>query len=118
MSMAPVRPRQYAWRSPGVMRRRKFGRTGGFRATRRPPAAARSVAVSSGARVPAPKTRARRRPRRTLPDVTARVGHSGSANTKRLLPLLGRSSGVIAAQREALPPTPVPAATYWRPSTA
>ena len=42
----------------------------------------------------------------------------GSANTKMLLPLLGRSSGVIALQREALPPVPVPATTYWRPSTA
>ena len=44
--------------------------------------------------------------------------HSGSANTKMLLPLLGRSSGVIALQREALPPVPVPATTYCRPSTA
>ena len=35
-----------------------------------------------------------------------------------LLPLLGRSSGVIALQREALPPVPVPATTYCRPSTA
>ena len=34
-----------------------------------------------------------------------------------LLPLLGRSSGVIALQREALPPGPVPATTYCRPST-
>ena len=93
-------------------------RIGGFRVTRHPPTAAeehRRVVNSAG---PAPKTRAPRRLRRTLPDVTDRAGHSGSANTKRLLPLLGRSSGVIAAQREALPPTPVPAATYWRPSTA
>ena len=44
--------------------------------------------------------------------------HSGNANTKMLLPLLGRSSGVIALQRDALPPVPVPATTYCRPSTA
>ncbi len=46
------------------------------------------------------------------------AGHSGSAKTKMLLPLLGVSSGVIALQREALPPVPVPATTYCRPSTA
>ena len=46
------------------------------------------------------------------------TGSHGSANTKMLLPLLGRSSGVIALQREALPPVPVPATTYWRPAAA
>ncbi len=44
--------------------------------------------------------------------------YSGRAKTKRLLPLLGRSSGVMALQREAFPPVPVPATTYCRPSTA
>ena len=44
--------------------------------------------------------------------------HSGNANTKRLLPLLGVISGVIAVQRDALPPVPVPATTYCRPSTS
>ena len=43
---------------------------------------------------------------------------SGRAKTKRLFPLLGVSSGVMALQREALPPVPVPATTYCRPSTA
>ena len=46
------------------------------------------------------------------------MGRQGSAKMKMLLPSLGRSSGVIALQREALPPVPVPATTYWRPSTA
>ena len=40
----------------------------------------------------------------------------GSANTNRLLPTLGRSSGV--SRRLVPPPAPVLTATYWRPSTA
>ena len=61
----------------------------------------------------------RPRPTNALPHpVTGLSLRQGSAKTKMLLPLLGRSSGVIALQREALPPVPVPATTYWRPSTA
>ena len=41
--------------------------------------------------------------------------YSGSANTKRLLPELGRISGVRPMNLEALP---VLTATYCRPSTA
>ena len=44
------------------------------------------------------------------------LAYSGSANTNRLLPLLGWSSGV---RRRLIPaPEPVLTATYWRPSTA
>ena len=42
-----------------------------------------------------------------------RPAYSGRANTKRLLPTLGRSSGVRPERR-----APVLAATYCRPSTA
>ena len=45
------------------------------------------------------------------------AAHSGSANTNRLLPELGRSSGVSPDSRAA-DRFPVLAATYWRPSTA
>ena len=43
---------------------------------------------------------------------------SGSANTKRLFPALGRISGVSPMNPEAVPAVPVLTATYCRPSTA
>ena len=42
----------------------------------------------------------------------------GSANTNRLLPALGRSSGVRRMKPDAVPAEPVLTATYCRPSTA
>ena len=46
------------------------------------------------------------------------LGHSGRANTNRLFPALGRSSGVSGRNRFDVPEVPLLAATYWRPSTA
>ena len=43
---------------------------------------------------------------------------SGSANTKSVLPALGRSSGVRPTKPEAVAAEPVLTATYCRPSTA
>ena len=43
---------------------------------------------------------------------------SGKANTNKLLPMLGRSSGVSRANACELPDGPVLIATYCRPSTA
>ena len=48
---------------------------------------------------------------------TAARSAQGSAKTNRLLPELGRSSGV-SPDRRAADRLPVLAATYWRPSTA
>ena len=47
-------------------------------------------------------------------------GHyrSGSANTNRLLPALGRISGVRRINPDAVAALPVLTATYCRPSTA
>ena len=42
----------------------------------------------------------------------------GSANTNRLFPELGRSSGVNPMKWADVPPVPVLTATYCRPSTA
>ena len=42
----------------------------------------------------------------------------GSANTNRLFPALGRSSGVSPVKCDDVPPEPVLTATNWRPSTA
>ena len=44
--------------------------------------------------------------------------HSGSAKTNRLLPALGRISGVSRPNSDAVLAVPVPTATYCRPSTA
>ena len=41
-----------------------------------------------------------------------------SAKTNRLLPALGRSSGVRRVKPDAVPDVPVLTATYCRPSTA
>lgn len=46
------------------------------------------------------------------------VGHSGKPNTKMLLPLLGRSSGVRRMLSRELSDDPVLATTYCFPSTA
>ena len=43
---------------------------------------------------------------------------SGNANTNRLFPALGRSSGVSPVKCDDVPPEPVLTATNWRPSTA
>ena len=42
----------------------------------------------------------------------------GKPNTNRLLPTLGRSSGVRRVKPDAVPELPVLTATYCRPSTA
>ena len=46
------------------------------------------------------------------------ANHSGSANTKRVLPALGRSSGVRRLKAPDVSERPVLTATYWRPSWA
>ena len=52
-------------------------------------------------------------------EVAAGCGRAhGKPNTNRLLPALGRSSGVRPVKWADVPPEPVLTATYWRPSTA
>ena len=60
---------------------------------------------------------ARRRTCPRRPDANP-AGYSGSAKTNRLLPLLGRNSGVSRRKLGVVAALPVPTATYWRPPTA
>ena len=91
-------------------------------------ACSRASASETSATAPSPGSR--RRPRMTSRCIPLQVPaawtnrynplgiafYSGSANTNRLLPELGRSSGV--RRRFTPPPAPVLTATYWRPPTA
>ena len=106
-------------RRPGGRQHEKLERQldGGLRRRRRPLRLDGRRHVLVGQRLPVRHDVVLRTEHRHHP-VTGLSFRQGSAKTKMLLPLLGRSSGVIALQREALPPVPVPATTYWRPSTA
>ena len=81
----------------------------------RPDPLRRRAAVVAGAGLGRSRTVGRRDPRRRA---LIAAYHSGSANTNRLLPALGRISGVSRPNREAVLAVPVPTATYCLPSTA
>ena len=68
--------------------------------------------------VPSERTERTKAAERLVGMAASALGYSGKPNTNRLLPLLGRSSGVRRVKPDAVPEGPVLTATYCRPSTA
>ena len=87
-------------------RRRKGSPSASDNANRR---SSRAVAAPAAAPPSRPRCEAER---------ARYAGYSGRTNTNRLLPALGRSSGVRRVKPDAVPAVPVLTATYCRPSTA